>query len=148
MPERRIPRDSRNATARRAMAATLALAAAAACGPDVGSAFRGRVEQTADIRVDQGERFSLAVSDSPGVGDKWTLRGRPDSKVTSFVTEIYEAEGDEPGSSGVRYYVFDADARGTTTATLFNCYRCHGGAPKTQESKEYSGTATFRITVR
>jgi inhibitor of cysteine peptidase len=148
VPRRGSPGDTRIAAVWPVIAATLALAVAAGCGPDVGSVFRGRVAHTIDVRVGEGERFSLAVFDSPGVGDKWTLKAKPDTTVTPFVREIYEADGDEPGANGVRYYVFDAAARGTTTAVLFNCYRCQGGAPRTQESKDYSGAARFRITVR
>ncbi|MFI6292571.1 protease inhibitor I42 family protein [Nonomuraea sp. NPDC050790] len=135
-------------------AAVLVTVAVAGCGAgsavnDYGTVVKGAKGQTTQVEVGQGDRFSLAVSDNPSVGDSWSLVEVPDAKVASFISEEHESDGEAPGSGGTGYFVFNAKRPGTTEVKLFNCWRC--GAEKTPtapDSVKDSGTAIFTITVK
>ncbi|MGN9842345.1 protease inhibitor I42 family protein [Nonomuraea sp. H19] len=138
---------------RMAVAALLALQVAGCGGgsavSDLGTVVRGAKGTTVQVELRPGQRFSLAVADNPSVGDSWSLRTMPDSKVASFISQERESEGDAPGSGGTTYFVFNAKRPGTTEIRLLNCWRCgQGKTPLTEESRRQSGEAIFAVTVK
>ncbi|MFC4060120.1 protease inhibitor I42 family protein [Planomonospora corallina] len=118
---------------------------------DYGKVAEGRVGATVPVEVAPGERFSLAVAENASVGDSWKLEELPDVALLSYIGDEYE-HGGEPGTTGgggTRYYVFNAKRPGTASVTISNCWRCPvGRVPADEQSRRYSGEATFRITVR
>lgn len=138
---------------RTAVAALLVLLPLAGCGAgsavnDYGKVVKGAKGATVQVQVRQGERFSLAVSDNPSIGDDWELVELPDAKVASFISEERQSQGEAPGSGGTTYFVFNGKRPGTTEVRLLNCWRCgQNKTPTTEESKRQSGEAVFAVTV-
>lgn len=115
---------------------------------DYGKVVKGSKGATVRVEVRPGQRFSLAVSDNPSVGDSWDLVEVPDAKVASYISEERESDGDQPGSGGTSYFVFNGKQPGTTEIRLRDCWRCgQAKTPSTEESKQQSGEAVFAVTV-
>ncbi|GAA2888988.1 protease inhibitor I42 family protein [Nonomuraea rubra] len=115
---------------------------------DYGKVVKGSKGATVQVEVRAGQRFSLAVTDNPSVGDSWELVELPDAKVASFISEEHESQGEGPGSGRTAYFVFNGKQPGTTEIKLFDCWRCgQAGTPSTEESKQQSGEAIFAVTV-
>ncbi|MET8869603.1 protease inhibitor I42 family protein [Nonomuraea sp. NPDC004580] len=135
-------------------AALLVPLLAAGCGAgswvsDYGKVTKGAKGATVQVEVTPGQRFSLAVPENPSVGDSWDLVAVPDTKVASFISEERESQGDEPGSGGTAYFVFNGKHPGTTEIRLYDCWRCgQDRTPATEESRRQSGEAVFQVTVR
>ena len=116
---------------------------------DLGVVVKGSKGATVQVTATPGERFSLSVSDTPSVGDSWTLVAVPDAKVASFISKEHRTDGDGPGSPGTSYFVFNAKHPGTTEIKLHDCWRCGPNkTPATEESKQQSGEAIFALTVK
>lgn len=115
---------------------------------DFGKVVQGEKGGTTQVEVVKGQRFSLSVPENPSVGDAWELVAVPDPKVASFISKERVGGGDEPGSGGSAYFVFNAKHPGTTEVKLYDCYRCSGSrTPSAPDSVQNSGTATFTVTV-
>ncbi|MFC5829388.1 protease inhibitor I42 family protein [Nonomuraea insulae] len=115
---------------------------------DYGKVVKGSKGATVRVEVRPGQRFSLAVSDNPSVGDSWDLVEVPDAKVASYISEERESDGDQPGAGGTSYFVFNGKQPGTTEIRLRDCWRCgQAKTPSTEESKQQSGEAVFAVTV-
>ncbi|MEV0383676.1 protease inhibitor I42 family protein [Nonomuraea sp. NPDC050643] len=115
---------------------------------DYGTVIKGAKGATVPVEVRPGQRFSLAVSDNPSVGDNWDLVAVPDTKVASYISEERESDGDAPGSGGTTYFVFNGKQPGSTEIRLRNCWRCgQDKTPSTEESRRESGEAIFTVTV-
>ncbi|GAA4955877.1 putative secreted protein [Nonomuraea thailandensis] len=138
---------------RRTSAAALLALLVAGCGAgsavsDYGKVVKGSKGATVQVEVHSGQRFSLAVTDNPSVGDSWELVELPDAKVASFISEEHQGEGGGPGSGRTTYFVFNGKLPGTTEIRLFDCWRCGQAAtPATEESRQQSGEAVFAVTV-
>ncbi|MGW4895477.1 protease inhibitor I42 family protein [Kitasatospora sp. NPDC004240] len=140
-----------------AAAVVLLLAGTAACGSgdDPAGTGRGRVldaqERIVDLKA--GERFTVAVRDNASIGDRWRFEDpRPDPAVLTTVGDRYEAApGAEKrdGAGGTRYFTFEGRAAGTTTITLFNCFRglCSSASPSDHDRKLLVRN-TYTVTVR
>ncbi|GHH69427.1 hypothetical protein GCM10017673_19870 [Streptosporangium violaceochromogenes] len=134
------------------IAALLLAALVTGCGEgtpvyDLGVIVHGSAGKTSEVRLSHGKHFSLAVNDSPSVGDSWRMSGRPDARVASFVSEEYEGVS---GVDGVHYFVFSAKDPGTTTVTLSDCENCPPGVPmkvRRGRGEHEPGNAVFRVTV-
>jgi predicted secreted protein len=127
--------------------------AAAGCGAgsavnDLGVVVKGAKGKTVQVQLGTGQRFSLAVTDNPSVGDSWTLEAVPDTKVASFISHEKRPQGEGPGAGSTSYFVFNTKHPGTTEIKLFDCWRCGGTTPSTDESRQQSGEAIFALTVR
>ncbi|MFG1615228.1 protease inhibitor I42 family protein [Nonomuraea wenchangensis] len=140
----------------RTAAAGLGLLLLAACGgcgagsavSDLGTVVKGAKGATVPVELRSGQRFSLAVTGNASVGDSWSLKAVPDTKVVSFISQEHQDESDRPGSGGTIYFVFNAKQPGTTEVRLFDCWRCGaGGTPESEESRSQSGEAVFTLTV-
>ncbi|MFE5581198.1 protease inhibitor I42 family protein [Kitasatospora sp. NPDC056531] len=101
-----------------------------------------------------GERFTIAVRDNASDGDYWrVVTPKPDAAVVTGVDEVLdlpEASETADGIGGIRYYTFEAKGNGTTTITLFNCYRTLCSHPKLgdDESRKRVVRNTYTVTVR
>jgi inhibitor of cysteine peptidase len=139
-------------TAAVALLAMLALPAAGCGGgsavSDLGTVVKGAKGKTVQVELGTGRRFSLAVADNPSVGDAWTLEAVPDTKVASFISHEKRPAGEGAGAGGTSYFVFNTKHPGTTEIKLFDCWRCDGKTPSTDESRQQSGEAIFALTVR
>ncbi len=103
------------------------------------------------ITADRGDRFSIAVRDLGGsVGDHWTQSVQPgtglrfveDHMVPASISDrvVGPAMG---GGGGTRYFVYEADAVGTWTITLSNCFQgCMPGRDDTR-----TGSVAWTVTV-
>ncbi|WP_406675457.1 protease inhibitor I42 family protein [Nonomuraea sp. N2-4H] len=137
-----------------AAALLVPLLAVSGCGAgewvtDYGKVAKGGKGTSVQVEVTPGQRFSLAVPENRSVGDDWDLVELPDTKVASFISEEHESEGDEPGSSGTAYFVFNGKHPGTTEIRLRDCWRCgQDRTTATEESRQQSGEAVFTVTVR
>lgn len=94
-----------------------------------GTVVKGREGATAQVELQPGQRFSLAVPDTPAPGDDWRLVEVPDPKVASFISE------EQPDEGGTAYFVFNAKRPGVTEVRL------RPAPPATQD-------AVFSVTVR
>lgn len=132
----------------------LAALLVAGCGAgsavnDLGTVVKGGKGQTVQVAAEPGDRFSLAVPDTPSIGDNWSLVAVPDPAVASFISKEHRTPDDKgPGSPGVGYFVFNAKHAGTTRITLYDCWRCQGKTPSADQSKQESGEAVFELTVK
>lgn len=150
---------TRSTPLRRPLALALALAAlaagAAACGSDGGSDARGRVlgAQERTVTVKPGERFTIPVRDNASIGDLWRVEEpKPDAAVLTTVADRYTADpGTEnmDGAGGTRFFTFEGRAAGTTTVTLFNCFRSMCGKPGiSDQDRKLLVRNTYTVTVR
>ncbi|MEU6235207.1 protease inhibitor I42 family protein [Kitasatospora sp. NPDC047058] len=141
----------------RALALAVVLAAGlTACGQGgPGGPARGRVlgADERSVSVAPGERFSVSVRDNASVGDYWSLADpQPDAAVVAKVDEVLDTPDDaegKDGAGGTRFYVFEARSAGTTTITLFNCFRSLCNDPKTSDQdRTLLVRNTYTVTVR
>ncbi|MFD0275459.1 protease inhibitor I42 family protein [Kitasatospora sp. NPDC127111] len=150
----RTTRTRRTRTSLRAVVLAAVLAGGlTACGQDAPG--RGRVlgAEERSVTVKPGERFSIPVRDNASVGDRWSLVDpRPDAAVVAEVDEVLDTPDgaeDADGAGGTRYYVFEAKGGGTTTITLFNCFRSLCDNPKTSDqNRTLLVRNTYTVTVR
>ncbi|MGA5822426.1 hypothetical protein ACPC54_31740 [Kitasatospora sp. NPDC094028] len=127
------------------------LAASASNQPD-----RGRIlgPKERSVTLAPGDRFSIAVRDSASIGDDWSVVDpKPDTGVVAAVAQVTDfPPGHEKynGGGGTAFYVFEAKGRGTTTITLFNCFRGLCDAPERIESDDWEWLVrnTYTVTVR
>jgi inhibitor of cysteine peptidase len=122
------------------------LLALAACGTVSGNATYTRDTRT--ITVESGERFTIKLNASPGIGDDWRIVGGLERGRVKLVDESYQADDrGVPGGSGTTSFLFEATQPGTTELTLFNCYRCAGADKPSPENAQLAETLVFTITV-
>ncbi|MEU6791573.1 protease inhibitor I42 family protein [Nonomuraea wenchangensis] len=140
----------------RTAAAGLGLLLLAACGgcgagsavSDLGTVIKGAKGATVPVELRSGQRFSLAVTGNASVGDSWSLKALPDTKVVSFISQEREGDSDQVGGGDTTYFVFNAKQPGTTEVRLYDCWRCgSGGTPESEQSRRESGEAVFTLTV-
>ena len=94
------------------------------------------------VRVDSGDRFSLAVLDhGASSGDHWIMREPPAPSIAVLVHEdlvvsLFSRVGpDRSGCcGGTRYFTFDAGRPGNTTIELYNCFQGCDNPRTLQES--------------
>ncbi|MET8627604.1 protease inhibitor I42 family protein [Kitasatospora sp. NPDC004669] len=77
----------------------------------------------------------------------------PDAAVVTKVDEKLDVPDDaknKVGAGGTRYYTFEAKGRGTTTITLFTCFRglCHHPELIHADDREWLVRNTYTVTVR
>ncbi|MEU8926567.1 protease inhibitor I42 family protein [Kitasatospora sp. NPDC048545] len=127
------------------------LTACGSDGPDRGRVLRAD-ERAVSLAV--GQRFSIAVWDNASDGDYWNIVDpKPDAAVVTNVGEVHDLPEESKtadGAGGTRYYTFKANGSGTTTITLFNCYRTLCNHPKLgdDESRKRVVRNTYTVTVR
>jgi predicted secreted protein len=120
------------------------LLALAACGTVSGTYTR----DTRTITVESGERFTIKLNASPGIGDDWRIVGGLERGRVKLVDESYEADDrGVPGGSGTASFLFEATQPGATELTFFNCYRCAGADQPSPENARLAETLVFTITV-
>lgn len=103
------------------------------------------------VRVDAGDRFSIAVPDrGASVGDWWTVKSSPEGPVALRGERMVPSNlsdrlfGPNPGGGGgTRYFVFDAKKPGTVTITLHNCFQ----GCRDAQSDGLSRTVEWQVTV-
>jgi predicted secreted protein len=103
------------------------------------------------VRVDTGERFSLAVPDrGASVGDSWTAKASPDGPVALHEQRMVASNlsdrligANAGGGGGTRYFVFDARKRGTVTITLHNCFQ----GCRDERTNDLSRTIEWQVTI-
>ncbi|MDT5048144.1 MAG: inhibitor of cysteine peptidase [Mycobacterium sp.] len=122
------------------------LLALAACRTVSGTATYTRDTRT--ITVESGERFTIKLNASPGIGDDWRIVGGLERARVKLVDESYEADDrGVPGGSGTASFLFEATQLGATELTFFNCYRCAGADQPSPENAQLAETLVFTITV-
>jgi predicted secreted protein len=122
------------------------LLASAACGTVSGTATYTRDTRT--ITVESGERFTIKLNASSGIGDDWRIVGGLERARVKLVDESYEADDrGVPGGSGTASFLFVATQPGATELTFFNCYRCAGADKPSPENAQFAETLVFTITV-
>ena len=106
-------------------------------------------EDDTTIKVAVGEKFGIRVKENASIGDAWRLVSAPDPSILKDEGNSYKADSAEPmpGSGGQREFKFKARATGTTTVTLFDCYRCSGAGEVSPENSAYAKRITFTVTV-
>lgn len=116
---------------------------------DSGSAKKVFKADQTDIRIGTGEKFAIRVPANPSVGDNWKLVSAPDDSFVKFEGESFKSDSPEPmpGSGGQTEFKFKAKKPGTTTVTLYNCYRCGTSGTVAPSDTEYAKRITFMITV-
>jgi inhibitor of cysteine peptidase len=122
------------------------LLTAAACG--TGSDTATYTRDTKTIAVKSGERFTIKLDASPGVGDDWRVVGGLEHGTVKLLDESYEA--DDPGvaaGSGTASFLFEATQPGTTELALVNCYRCAADDLPLRENTTLAETLVFTVTV-
>jgi predicted secreted protein len=118
----------------------------AACGTGTDTATYTRDTRT--ITVESGERFTINLNASPGIGDDWRVVGGLDRGRVRLVDEHYQADDrGVPGGSGTASFLFEGTQPGTTELTFFNCYRCAGADKPSPENAQLAATLVFTITV-
>jgi len=118
-------------------------------GEDVAPTKKIFKEDDTTIKVAVGEKFGIRVKENASIGDAWKLVSQPDDRILEDEGNSYKADQAEPmpGSGGQREFKFKARAAGTTTVTLFDCYRCAGNGQVSPENSAYAKRITFTITV-
>ncbi|WP_369183017.1 hypothetical protein [Streptomyces sp. Y1] len=127
------------------------LAASSSNQPD-----RGRIlgPDERSVTLGPGDRFSIAVEDSASIGDNWSIvNPKADTAVVAAVAQVTDyPPGYEKynGGGGTAFYIFEAKGRGTTTITLFNCFRglCHAPERIQPDDLEWLVRNTYTVTVR
>lgn len=118
----------------------------AACGSVSGTVTYTRDTRT--ITVEPGERFTIKLIASPGIGDDWRIVGGLERGRVKLVDESYQADDrGVPGGSGTASFFLEAIRPGTTELTFFNCYRCAGADKPSPENAQLTETLVFTITV-
>ena len=118
----------------------------AACGSVSGTVTYTRDTRT--ITVEPGERFTIKLIASPGIGDDWRIVGGLERGRVKLVDGSYQADDrGVPGGSGTASFFLEAIRPGTTELTFFNCYRCAGADKPSPENAQLTETLVFTITV-
>lgn len=106
-------------------------------------------EDDTSIKVAVGEKFGIRVDENASIGDAWKLVSAPDPSILKDEGNSYKAEPGEPkpGSGGQREFKFKARAPGSTTVTLFDCYRCSTGGQVSPENSSFARRITFTVIV-
>jgi len=147
------------------LALLIAMMAAVGCARSGGSGSSGTVsteepmpsgekkvfkkDQT-DIKVVAGETFAIRLPQNASIGDSWRIVSAPDD---SFVKESgssmkYDSTEPAAGEGGQVEFKFKAKKPGTTTVTLYNCFRCSAQATAVAtENNKLAERLTFNITV-
>lgn len=99
------------------------------------------------IAVSRGTTFDIVLDANASVGDDWRVVGQPDRAVAEPSGENHRSDSDLPGSPGQDVFSFRATGAGTTTISIFNCYRCVGADQPTAENQRLSQTLRFTLTV-
>jgi predicted secreted protein len=120
-------------------------------GADAGDNGAKKVfkQDQTEIRIGVGEKFAIRLPQNPSVGDSWRLVSEPDDSFVKYdgSSMKYDTPDPQPGAAGQIEFKFKAKKAGTTTVTLFNCYRCGADSTSPAGQAEPAKRLTFTIHV-
>lgn len=82
-----------------------------------------------------GDSFRVQLSENPTTGYRWHFQSHA-LPALRLIQDLFEASGSQPGSSGVRYWIFAADTPGSVELRL-----------ELRRSWQKQPVGTFAVTV-
>ena len=108
-------------------------------------------EDDREIHVLSGEKFGIRVDENSSIGDQWKVVSDPDPSFLEAEGDSFkpdpDADPEATGAGGQREFKYKARRAGTTTITLYNCYRCGTDGKVAPENEPYAERLTFTVTV-